>query len=165
MYLNPCILLLATYIDICLTSLRNGSFGMRRLVDFWHFRISLTAPTPLIWGAFFRTPPLLTGVACFLLSFFAATFRPPIVIPSPFWFAKSSGDSKEFSTSLLILGWLPWPPPRLINISLTQFWNTNAVNPWWKTNTVTGLTVVYKFTVIYWRTARLRCFQYFHSIQ
>ena len=91
MYLKPCILLLATCIAICLTSFRNRSFGMRRLVDFC-------------------TPLLLTGIACFLLSLFAAPFCPPMVIPFPFWIAKSSDDSKEdeeFSTSLLIPGWLP----------------------------------------------------------
>ena len=152
MYLKPCILLLATYIAICLTSLRKCSFGMRRLVDFRHFRISFTAPTPLIWGAFFCTHPLLTGVACFLLSLFAATFCPPIVVPSPFWFTNNSDDSKEaeeFSTSLLVPAWLPWPPPHfIINNDFREFWNTTSVSPRWETNTVTDLTAVCKFTVI-----------------
>ena len=48
--LRSCMLLLATSIATSLTSLENGSFGMRRLVAFWYFLISLKAPIPLLLG-------------------------------------------------------------------------------------------------------------------
>ena len=94
--LRSCMLLLATRSATSLTSLENGSFGMRRLVDFWYFLISLMAAIPLLLGLLFWTgvgicfSPLLTGAGCFLrLVFSVSSF--------PLWSSRSVARNPEES--------------------------------------------------------------------